>query len=106
MPHRAARRMKDKRKFIRGTVVEAGAALPPRLIGIKQIEDCYLCVIEAAGHLGISTPIAPWGGRGDGSGPLSMAPVLDISLPARLETVRLLAIASRGVRTNNQIQWV
>ena len=88
------------------SLARAGAALPPRLIGIKQIEDCCLCVIEAAGHLGISKPIAPWGGRGDGSGPLSMAPVLDISLPARLETVRLLAIASRGVRTNNQIQWV
>ena len=41
--------------------VEAGAALPPRLIGIKQIEDCCLCVIEAAGHLGINTPIAPGG---------------------------------------------
>ena len=88
------------------SLARAGAALPPRLIGIKQIEDCCLCVIEAAGHLVISTPIAPWGGQGDGSGPLSMAPVLDISLPARLETVRLLAIASRGVRTNNQIQWV
>ena len=32
-----------------------GAALPPRLIGIKQIEDCCLCVIEAAGHLGVNT---------------------------------------------------
>ena len=43
------------------SLARAGAALPPRLIGIKQIEDCCLCVIEAAGHLGINTPIAPGG---------------------------------------------
>ena len=43
------------------SLVRVGAALPPRLIGIKQIEDCCLCVIEAAGRLGINTPIAPGG---------------------------------------------